>query len=126
MADFQPSRRFTGARANYYFGKGPKGIGYYLDPVQTKHNNNDIGNGNTKRRHQTSSSTDDQTGNHSISGSSPRTKKARGENGKQNIAQILADADKIEVEELTTPAAVKKLLLQFEKRINVNQLKRAK
>ena len=31
MADFEPSETFTGTKEGYFFGTGPKGVGYYRD-----------------------------------------------------------------------------------------------
>ena len=34
-ANFIESARFAGHRAGHFFGKGPKGLGYYVDPLST-------------------------------------------------------------------------------------------
>ena len=38
QADFQPAKKFAGAKKGFVFKKGPKGLGYYLDrPPKVMH-----------------------------------------------------------------------------------------
>lgn len=105
MADFQPAAKYAGRRDGYYFSNGPRGVGYYLDA------------------HQRPPPSVQKPG---LGRTATQSASAQSRNAsKESIAELLAKADSVQVEELTT-ASVKRMLLQFEKRINKNQMMRAK
>lgn len=109
MADFSPSRLFKGSRDGYYFGSGPHGLGYYRDSKQSS----------TRNKRSAQPSTVSETAS-SKAGALKRIKREE-----TPTAVALAEASHETVEELS-PTHVKKMLLQFEKRINNNQLLRVK
>ena len=126
---FVPAPKYAGRREGYYFRLGDHGVGYYRDEGPF--------GGPTASQPQKRSSSSSSSSSSSLSSASsngavakrsrqdlpsePQAGKKKGE----SIDEILARGDAAEVEELS-PVVVKRMLVQFEKRINNNQLMRAK
>ncbi len=125
MADFQPASSYAGSRRGYVFRRGEQGVGYYLDTPSDAAATTDADEDDTalKKRTRVGEDNDEEEDDEDDGdGESSAPSKAT---APQTIEDILARGDAADVEELTE-ASVKKLLVQFEKRINRNQMMRAK
>jgi hypothetical protein len=126
MADFQPAASYTGSRRGFVFRRGEQGVGYYLDaPPSDATAAGDDAAATTKRARMEEKKDDADDSGDDDDEQTTSDKETGHPRAPPTIDDILARGDAADVEELTE-ATVKKLLVQFEKRINRNQMMRAK